>query len=66
MLQEENEKNQGKDSETTNICPKGKRKINILDLFILFSFEIGFKKENLCFISRYPLINTPEGELFSL
>lgn len=62
MLQEENEKNQGKDSGTTNICPKGKSKINILDLFILFSFEIGFKKESLCFISRYPLMNTPEGD----
>lgn len=37
MLKEENEKNQGKDSETTNVCPKRKRKINILDLFNVFA-----------------------------
>jgi len=34
-------KKQGKDSETANICPKGKRKINILDLFNVFAWN-GF------------------------
>lgn len=39
MLLEKNEKkkkNQGKNIEITNICPKARRKIKILDLFNVF------------------------------
>lgn len=52
MLQEENEKkkNQGRDSETTNICLKGKRKINILDLFNGFAWNKFQERESLLYL----------------
>lgn len=40
-------KKQGRDSETTNICPKGKGKINILDLFNGFAWNKFQEKESL-------------------
>lgn len=60
-------RNQGKDREKTNICPKGKRKINILDLLNGFAWNRFQEREFLLYlkISSYERNRRRQRGLFA-